>query len=120
MDAIVRELQDVQETKQRQDFDADLTPQEIENAIEHYFEGENDGNTQYVDLIANMIKMGNFGGAFNKIIVELASAESGKAILSGVLIPALHPIRASIREVTRLTADGLTAKYLDDDFIKAL
>lgn len=93
----------------------ELTHKEIETALDHYFRGENDKNTKYVTMLANMTKLGQFGKY--KFILDL---DKVKEALTGVLVPALHPIRASLRAVTDATADSLRAQYLNGHYIKDL
>ncbi len=116
--SIVNELTERQNAFQRIDLDAKLKDDDITTILKHFLEGENDNNMQFVDIITHTIKMGNFGGAFNKIVLGIIKME--KENLNKVIVPAMHPIRASIRNVTDLTVEALKANYLNDNYIKNL
>ena len=124
LDSMVKELTEKEKAAQRIDENALLSDDQIETSLEHYLKGENDGNMLYVDMITNIIKMGNFGGGGilinNDNILKVFGLEKVRSALTEAIVPALHPVRASLGGVTMLTVDGLRTKYLNDDYIKNL
>lgn len=113
---ICAELQEKQKIEKR----AILDDVDIEAVLKQYFNEENDGNKQYAEMIGNMVKMGNFGGTFNKLLVFFTGNEKAKGLLTQVLVPALNPVRNSLRGTMDLTADGLNANFLNDNYVKNL
>lgn len=119
INGIVFELKEIQNVKLRDNPHYKLQDKDIEDTLKCYFKGENDQNLQYVEIITNMIKMGNFDNYLMSLIIYVTkNTTTAKMILTKALLPVLHPVRASLRNVTDLAAGGLEAKFLNDDFIK--
>lgn len=118
IDNLILELREEEKAKKKLHGPKyEITDADIKDAINKYFNGENDKKALYVDVIINMTKLGDFA---NKLVQFFTSFQIGRSALLGWILPALHPVRASIREVTRLTAEGLKANYLSDEYIKSL
>jgi hypothetical protein len=115
---IVSELEEKQRIKQIKEPNAALDDKDISTTLTHYFDGENDNQTLYVDLIADVMQMGEIGGIFNKILVT--TLNQFKSTISAIIVPAMHPVRVSLRNVMELTVQGLRALYLNKDYIKSL
>lgn len=122
--AIVKELSEKENAIRRQTDNPNfkLDEKAIHTELVHYFNNENDNNTKYVDIILNVIKMSKLGGKKidNFFVKQLTKTKVVREGFTGVLVPAMHPIRASLRGVIDIAADGMRAKYLDGKYIKTL
>jgi polyhydroxyalkanoate synthesis regulator phasin len=71
---------------------------------------------RYADIIFDMVEIGHPGSW------TLSAAErfGVKKKINEALLPAMDPVRASLRGVLDLTADGLKTKYLNNNYVKNL
>ncbi len=121
IDLIVLELKEKQNAIQRANPHNKLNDKDIEISLAHFFKGENDQNLQYVDMITNMIKMGDFDNYLMALIVYVGKTKiTAKKFLTKLLLPALQPVRGSLHGVIDMSVGGLEAKFLNDDYIKNL
>ncbi|KIC75994.1 hypothetical protein DB41_GR00060 [Neochlamydia sp. TUME1] len=128
LEIIVIELREKQKVLHKISPDATLEAADIDTTLNNFFIGANDKQTVYVDMIANIIKMGKLGGDptaskttfLETFIQHITKTSRVRNALTAVLVPAMHPVRASILGITDLTAQALNKKYLNDQFIKNL
>ncbi|MBS4166645.1 Uncharacterized protein NEOC65_001737 [Neochlamydia sp. AcF65] len=128
LEKIVTELREKQKVLRKISPDATLEAVDIDTTLNNFFIGANDKQTVYVDMIANIIKMGKLGGdpTASKItfletfIQHITQTSRVRNALTAVLVPAMHPVRASILGITDLMAQALNKNYLNDQFIKNL
>lgn len=111
---IVHELKEKQKEVQLQNRNAELTDIQIENALKLYLKGENDKDLRYADMIFDMVEMG-LPGFWGLGLIDFLGAKTkiSEKITEG-LLPAMHPVRASLRGVIDLAVPGLAAKCLGD------
>ena len=117
IDTIVNELNEKQKAAQRLKKEASLSDKDIETILVNYLKGENDNNWQYAELLSSVIKMGNLN--FKNFIIQAFNFGMVKTKLTKVLLPAMHPIRTSIRGITDLVVAGLDRK-LNDNYVEIL
>lgn len=125
--SIAERLRDHQNILQRTNPSIELTDAEIYTFMNHHYNGENDRNLQYADLITTMMQMGRFGGNplndkktfVEKILGKVKDFDFVRNGLTEVILPALHPLR-TLDGMIDLSIDGLREKYLHNDGIRYL
>lgn len=125
--SIVERLRDHQNILQRNNASIELTDAEIYTFMNHHYNGENDRNLQYADLITTMMQMGRFGGNplndkqtfFEKILGKVKEFDFVRNGLTEVILPAIHPLR-TLDGMIDLSIEGLREKYLNNGGIQYL
>jgi hypothetical protein len=111
---MVEELNEKQRIKQLHEPSAKLTDEEIEKALKLYFGGEKeDKEGVYVDMLCNVMKMGEARG---NVFVD-KFMQFFKTTISDIIVPTMHPVRGSFRNVMELAVQALRALYLDKNYI---
>lgn len=135
LETIICELVDQQHFLQKEQPELEMNPQHIEDHLNSYFNGENDNNTQYADLIMHIMEMGRFGAnrtdkktltekiwgrtLTEALVDNFKDSDAVRDGLTKVLLPALHPVRGSLGGLMGLVVQGLKDKYTES-YIKGL
>jgi hypothetical protein len=119
LSALVHELKEAQKRMDPNEEGSELL---VKQGIERFFIGENDNNPLYSELVGDLINLVQFGGGFVNGIFNWVNDNTDiiKSNMTKGMLPAMHPIRASVLNVTDLAAQFLKQQFLNDDYIKSL